>query len=377
MKKFLKIVLSLVLGMAIGLAIAALLIVLFTDTTFSEFAAKFNNVAISEALLSGFVGLVAAVISFIIIVISHEAGHLLFGILSGYRFVSFRIFNLTLIKKDGRFALKRFSIAGTGGQCLLLPPDRPIEKIPTAWYNFGGVFVNILELIAAFFILQAASNAFIIESLVIFILIDAILILINGIPMKISGAGNDAYNMFALRKNMIAKRGLMDALRINCEAQNGTRLKDMPDSWFLVPDTIDFKNPLEVSIPLSAASRLVDELEFEEALKMFEDIYSYKDSIIPLYRKEIECELVFLFLVCGKTDEAKTLLTPDLKRYIVTYRNVMSSKQRILCAIDLYIDNNREKADEIYRNVLSHKNDYLMQGEVISDIAIMRKILGK
>lgn len=375
MKKVLKFVFALLLGMGIGLAIAVVVIVLFTDTTLSEFVGKFKSVEFSEMLLSGLVGVLAAVISVPILVISHEAGHLIFGLLSGYNFVSFRIFNMTFIKIDGKLAVKRYSIAGTGGQCLLLPPDKPIEKIPTEWYNFGGVFVNLIEVIAAILLMPLVRNAFFNESLFIFILIGAILIIMNGIPMKLGGAGNDAYNMIALRKDMIAKRGFVDALRINCEAQNGIRLKDMPESWFEVPENIDFKNQLEVSIPLSAASRLVDMMDFQAGQRMYEDIYAHKDSIISLYLKEIECELIFLRLENGDKTEAESLLTPEMKKYIEAYSKVMSSKQRILCAMALYIDNDREKAMSIYENLQSHEKDYLLQGEVKSDLAIMRKIL--
>lgn len=375
MKKVLKFVFALLLGMGIGLAIAVVVIVLFTDTTLSEFVGKFKSVEFGEILLSGLVGILAAVISVPILVISHEAGHLIFGLLSGYKFVSFRIFNMTFIKIDDKLAVKRYSIAGTGGQCLLLPPDKPTEKIPTEWYNFGGVFVNLIEVIAAILLMPLVRNAFFNESLFIFILIGAILIIMNGIPMKLGGAGNDAYNMIALRKDMIAKRGFVDTLRINCEAQNGIRLKDMPESWFEVPENIDFKNQLEVSIPLSAASRLVDMMDFQAGQRMYEDIYAHKKSIIPLYLKEIECELIFLRLVNGEKAEAESLLTPEMKKYIEAYRKVMSSKERILCAMALYIDQDREKAMSIYENLQSHETDYLLQGEVKSDLAIMRKIL--
>lgn len=219
------------------------------------------------------------------------------------------------------------------------------------------------------------KNAFLNECLFIFILIGAILIIMNGIPMKLGGAGNDAYNMIALRKDMIAKRGFVNALRINCEAQNGIRLKDMPESWFEVPENIDYKNQLEVSIPLSAASRLVDMMDFQAGQRMYEDVYAHKKSIIPLYLQEIECELIFLRLVNGEKDEAESLLTPEMKKYIEAYCKVMSSKQRILCAMALYIDQDREKALSIYENLQSREKDYLLQGEVKSDLAIMRKIL--
>lgn len=375
MKKILKIILSLFLGIGIGLVITTLFIVLLTDISLSEFIEKCKSIEISEIGLSLLVGMLATTVSFVILVVSHETGHLIFGLLSGYKFVSFRIFNLTFIKKDGKFGIKRFSIAGTGGQCLLMPPDKPIEKISTRWYNIGGVLINLFEVIVVVILMPLITNAFLSECLFIFILIGIVLIIFNGIPMKLGGASNDAYNMLALRKNMIAKKGLVNALRINCESQNGQRLKDMPESWFEVPETIDFKNQLEVSIPLSAASRLVDMMDFLSAQKMFEDIYVFKDRIIPIYLSEIVCELIFLRMTNGETAKAKELLTPDKNRYIETYRNVMSSKQRILCAKALYIDKERNKALTIYDNLKSREKDYLLQGEAKSDLAIMRKIL--
>lgn len=375
MKKILKIVFSLILGMGIGLVITTLFAVLLTDISLSEFIEKCKSIEISEMGVSLLVGMLATAVSTAILVVSHEAGHLIFGLMSGYKFVSFRIFNLTIIRKDGNFGIKRFSIAGTGGQCLLQPPNKPIEKISTAWYNIGGVLVNIIEVIVAVILMPLFSNAFLSECLFIFILIGVVLIIFNGIPMKLGGASNDAYNMFALRKNLIAKRGLIDALRINCESQNGRRLKDMPESWFEVPENIDLKNQLEVSIPLSAASRLVDTMDFHVAQKMFEDMYVFKDSIIPIYIKEIVCELIFLRMTNGETAKAEELLTPDMKRYIDTYRNVMSSKQRILCAIALYLDKDRNKALTIYDSLKSREKEYLLQGEAKSDLAITQKIL--
>lgn len=53
--------------------------------------------------------------AFFLQIIIHEAGHLIFGLLSGYRFCSFRIGSLMWIKKEGKLQLKRYSIAGTAG----------------------------------------------------------------------------------------------------------------------------------------------------------------------------------------------------------------------------------------------------------------------
>ena len=374
LKSVLKMIVGLLIGVIAGLLIAAVGIVCFTDTSFMEFISKLRSTSFLDTMVAAGFGVLMFALSSAILISLHEAGHLVCGLLSGYRFVSFRIFNLTFIKINSKLRLKRYSIAGTGGQCLLTPPDLPLEKIPTALYNFGGVLSNIIAVIAVAPLLMV-DNPFVKEAVVIFMLVGVLLILMNGIPMKISGSGNDAYNMLALKKNKLAKRGLVEALWANALIQSGVRPKNMPESWFVVPDGINYSDQLETSIPMMAASRLVDEMKFPEALVSFEQLYSHREEIIGLYVKEIECELVFLRLVSGETDKAKELLTPELTKYIETYRNVMSSKQRILCAMALFIDNNREKAIGIYDNLLRTEKDYLLQGEVKSDLSIMKSIL--
>ena len=74
-----------------------------------------------------FLWLALAIVLYILQLILHEAGHYLFGRLTGYTFVSFRIDNYTWIKENGKLVLKRFKIPGTGGQCLMMPPKEDIN----------------------------------------------------------------------------------------------------------------------------------------------------------------------------------------------------------------------------------------------------------
>lgn len=83
-------------------------------------------------------------IAMLIQIIVHEAGHLVFGLISGYKFSSFRIFSFMWVKEDGKMRLKRLSIAGTGGQCLMSPPDMVDGRIPVVLYNLGGSLMNVI-----------------------------------------------------------------------------------------------------------------------------------------------------------------------------------------------------------------------------------------
>lgn len=377
MKTILKLIGGLFIGIVAGLGIAAVIIVMFTDSTFLEFTDKLLSANGVEAIAASIVGIASFVVAIAILIPIHEAGHLICGRLTGYKFVSFRIFSWTFIKIDGKILVKKFAVAGTGGQCLLTPPDLPLEKIPTGWYNAGGVLANLLVmlLILPFFFLNL--HPFMVEALAIFCITDVFLILVNGIPLKLNGISNDGYNIIYLNRNLLSKRAIVLQLRSNALIQNGTRPKDMPDEWYEWRTDVDFKNPLEVSIPLMYASKLIDQMQFEDAYKAFLELYSHKGEIIQLYVNEVACELAFCALITGRKEHAEELLDPILRKYIDTYKKVMSSKLRLLCAIALYLDNDTGKAKDIYRTLSTDQEKYLLQGEVKSDITIMNWMLNK
>ena len=78
----------------------------------------------------------------------HELGHLIAGLYTGYRFVSFRIFSWILIRKDDKYQWKKFNIPFFAGQCLM-EPTKSFEETSYVLYNLGGVLMNVfLSMIA-------------------------------------------------------------------------------------------------------------------------------------------------------------------------------------------------------------------------------------
>ena len=193
--------------------------------------------------------------------------------------------------------------------------------------------------------------------------------------MKMGGIGNDADNMRLLLKDSKSKQALVTQLRINALVQEGMRPKDMPAEWFSQTEDINYKDALQVTIALMSASRLLDCEEWEAAYNAFEKIMSHRHEVIGLLIKENACELLFTALVTKRTARAEELYTDELDTYIRQYKDVTSSKQRLLCALALYRDKDTAKAKEIYEATCQRKNKYLMQGEVSSDIALMKSIL--
>ena len=132
--------------------------------------------------------------------------------------------------------IKKYSLAGTGGQCLMCPPDGDPDTVPTTLYLAGGLLANIVCFIVVLALLFLNLPPFVTETLVIFIFADVLSILLNGIPMKMNGVGNDAKDIMHLRKNRVAKHGLLTQLRSNALIQDGTRPGELPEKMFIVTE---------------------------------------------------------------------------------------------------------------------------------------------
>ena len=166
----------------------------------------------------------------------HEAGHLIFGLLTGYRFGSFRIGGFILIMDEERLRFRRLNIAGTGGQCLMRPPEMVDGKLPVALYNLGGALMNLISgsvFLLIWFLLP--SIPFVSEAMLMSAIIGAVYALVNGIPLKIGVVDNDGSNALAIGSNRAAMRAWWIQLKANEYVSKGIRLKDMPDEWFDLP----------------------------------------------------------------------------------------------------------------------------------------------
>ena len=325
-------------GCAIGALVGMGAAVVFGEKSWAEVWAKFCDIGTLRLLLPALGAVVGAMVAFILHIIIHEGGHLVAGLLTGYRFVSFRIFSLTLIRKDGRYQWRNFSLGGTGGQCLMAPPLRPLEEIDTRWYNLGGL-----------------------------------LAFINGIPMKLSGVNNDGYNLLFLEKTPDDKRRLCQMLEANANIQNGMQPKEMPDEMFPAEEQVNWKDGLQVNWQLMVVARLENQHRWEEAYALLQEGLAQKQHIAALFQQELTLEMVFVCLATGRIEEARQLYTERLRKYVKQFMKTHSSKQRIHFATTLLLDGNREEALRLLEDLKAHRADYLLQGEVDMDIELMEQ----
>lgn len=247
--------------------------------------------------------------------IIHEAGHLVFGLASGYRFSSFRIMNFMWVKENGKIRFRRFSLAGTGGQCLMAPPDLQDGKIPVVLYNLGGALMNIIAALVFFcFYLFAPESSFISIIMLMSSIIGVGIAVMNGVPMKMGTINNDGYNAYELVRDSRALQAFWMQMKVNEQIAKGIRLKDMPEEWFCVPTDDEMRNSMLAVKGVFACNRLMDEQNFEEADKLMQHFLEIESGIVGLHRSLLICDRMYCELIGGRKEKVEELLTKEQKK---------------------------------------------------------------
>ena len=317
-------------------------------------------------------------VAFIQIVI-HEAGHLVCGLITGYGFSSFRIGSFMWLKEEGKIKFKRFSLAGTGGQCLMTPPELVDGKMPYVLYNIGGSLANLISgLICLGFYFIVRYIPFLGDFLLINVFIGVAFALMNGIPIKSGMVTNDGYNAFSLGKDKTAIKALWLQLKINEQVSKGVRLKSMTDSWFIPPPDEEMKNNLVAAIGVFNCNRLMDAHDFEEADKLMEHYLSIDSEIIELHRNLLICDRIFCELIADNRDDViEELYDKDYKKFVKAMKN-FPSIIRTEYAYSILYEKNKEKAKKIMEQFEKIAKTYPYASEIDAErefIAIVDGII--
>ena len=282
-------------------------------------------------------------------ILVHEAGHLVCGFLSGYRFVSFSFASFVLVKSDGKLKLKRFGIAGAGGQCLMSPPKMVDGNFPVVWYNLGGGVFNFLlsgMFIALFILLRGTlpyAGDFFLTSAVAGVLLGSY----NLLPLKLGGLATDGHNLRSLMRSEKARRAFWLLLTSNARMALGERSGDLPAEWFDFAEDYDFNGSVSGNVAAMGVSRHIDRHEFAEARVLAERILSEGGKLIEVLKNEVRCELLFLSIIGEPSgagiDAVAWLYTPQLKKYIEQSKTHLS-KRRLMYAYEKLVRRDGVKA---------------------------------
>lgn len=298
----------------------------------------------------------------------HELGHLVFGLISGYKFSSIRFLSFIFFLENGKLKLKKLKLAGTGGQCLMIPPKLDGTS-PVCLYNWGGCLANLIFSII-FLVVACFSKSF--PTLKVFFEIFSIcgfiVAVTNGIPFKT--LSNDGYNAITLKKRFEARKAFEKSLYISKEIAGGKRIKDV-DVDFCEYDEKFYDDNMVVMSAMQTLNYYVDKCEFEKAYEFCKKLYE-KAFLIDIHKLVVISELINSILLTDKDkSEIDQIFTKENKSLLKKYK-ALPPVHRVLYVYELLYNNNEE-------NALKHKKDfekiakkYPYKQELVGEIEIMQ-----
>lgn len=317
--------------MACGAMLGALLVTVLPE----------GKVPLMQVILEIIAIMIAFYVCLFVQLCVHEVGHMICGLLSGYQFVSIRFGSLIIYKTEDGIKLGKYSLAGTGGQCIMAPPELPMKEIPTALYNWGGVIANfIMVLIFGALFLISGDNSYIRLLAAIMGMIGLFMVLTNGIPVEFMG--NDGYNAIALDRDLKSKQAFVVSFKMISMLQLGLSPKDFPEEWFewsYEPGD----GALASSLGVQKLSWLIMTRQFDKAYALGDYIDKNVMNLALTSQMVVKLETFFSMIMLEKDiEEIREVYKKQQKNLKALQR--IPSTQRLLYAYHKLIDDDLDKA---------------------------------
>lgn len=292
--------------------------------------------------------IIAFYAAFFLQTVFHEGGHMIFGLLTGYRFSSFRIGSFMWIMQDGKLRFRRLSLSGTGGQCIMEPPDMKDGTLPYVLYNAGGVILNLLTGAAALAGCLMADGLWYLSLFFGTVaMAGAWLALVNGIPLKLEMVYNDGRNIVEIGKSRDAAYGFWLQLKMAKLQAEGVRVKDMPDEWFFMPEPERMQNSMTVSVGVSAAGKMMDEHDFSAAAEAIDVLLGLESGVTGLMRAMLTGDRVYCELLGDQKKEILGLWKEPWQQKVMKQMKNYLSVIRTAYAYALLCEEDLSRADKL------------------------------
>ncbi|WP_099205961.1 M50 family metallopeptidase [Scatolibacter rhodanostii] len=304
---------------------------------------------------------ICCVVAYVLTVPFHEAGHLLCGLLTGYRFSSFRIFSWVWTYQDGKIHFQKSPTASfIGGQCLMVPPENE-KEFKFVLYNLGGVLINFLLSAISLFVLMVRPKDIWNMPFLSLLVMNLVVGLMNIIPFTI----NDGRNILKALQSKRAKHGMYILLKVNAEMAEGKRLRDYNETDFTLCDDDDFTNDFVYSLAVYAAGRFEDLGEHDKMIKIYDRLDLKK--LPAFYANAVRADYLYYYIIHNPDyEKAKELY--QTKKFSKFLKMPLPSIFRTQLAYDYFVLGEKEKArdnlpklEELVKNTPSKGTQLLEQ----------------
>lgn len=294
------------------------------------------------------------ILFYILHIIIHEAGHGLFGYLTGYKLLSYRIFSFMWVRQNnGKITFRRFKVPGTLGQCLMIPPKFQQDKFPFKLYLMGGVLANLISslMVGLLFVPKSIPA-------ILFVLIGLFSAFTNAFPIgfndgmsyKIASSSPEQLYLFFIQ------------LETNSRLFKGETYQDMPEKYFDTVPEIPEKTYFNDGQKLLQIGLAFDKQQWSDFRIKLENLWEKRENLVSIYLIELKKELLFALCLQDPDDQRIPDIWQD-KSIKNSLSQPMMGNRRIQAAYHYFILKEKQKAETLLNEAIALKDKAPNPGE--------------
>ncbi len=308
------------------------------------------------------------IVGIFIFLIVHELGHLLFGLLSGYEFISFQFFTNIIFKDtDGKIRTEKRKNRAVLGQCIMKYPKK--KNYNVIMYHVGGGILNLTFGLIFIVLYILYPNGFLGAIFMAFASVNLLFMVTNLFPLNYPTT-NDGYNIYRYIKNKDVNKLYEEYLDISIDIRNNVEFKNLS-----LLEHISKSNEKEVFFANHLYHQFYKELDlfkFDEAKETLEELFkTHKEKKSNAYYACLFEKIYFYGIYMNNEVEIKKCydeIPKKIKKSL--FKLQINNYLKVAYVVAQYVEYNPNKAKKMKENYKK-----LVEKEFVANQVLMEKDL--
>ncbi|HWT74303.1 MAG TPA: hypothetical protein VN258_06250 [Mobilitalea sp.] len=306
----------------------------------------------------------------------HECGHLVFGLLTGYKFETLRIRHIMLMKAKDHYKITKHYSYGSLGQCVMAPLEYREGKNPYVLYMLGGIIFDTL--FAVIFTLIGITPSVLSNPVrIVFLSLaftDFINVFTNGVVSRKGKINNDGTNTYYLAKDQQSIKCFYMNSKVFYYLLNGKTYKDLPEDIYRIPVGASLASAQTGWQIINHSYYYMDLRLWENALACLTELEAVSGKQSKHMQINLLMEKLFLYIKLNRsTSEIENLydqVKKDIKYFKYDFNMV-----RVRMTYELYKDGSIKRKMKINDELETEVRKYPFEGEAIFCANLVREMI--
>lgn len=314
-----------------------------------------------------------SIVAMFLISLTHELGHLFFGKINGFKFVSLTVWFFKWRKQGDnlRFSFVKFPEAA--GVTEMIPKYADNIEKRFIKLTYGGIVFNfILFLIGlVVFFIPGVSKTLLcllcpISPLSLYMILD------NLLPTDKGGIRNDGGVNYGIKQKDIDSAVLINILKIQSELYLGKSYKDISKDLFFDVPQLPEDHPYFINLLTLRYSYYLDCGDYSNAISVLDRLSQLADYVSQTVYNQILCEELYAVCTYNFNENRADEIMYELEKYLNNNNDVSSVRAKL--AYVMYILKEYDNFELFYNKGIREAKRLRIQGLTAFESSLLNKM---